>query len=78
MTAKSTACLYTLIMAACGNGGPTDTVDFLAANPSRLKEVLQQCHEHHEKMGDAECDAASEAFRRHFMGDARSTNTRRP
>jgi hypothetical protein len=47
------------------------TVESLAAKPERLKEVMSQCREDYEKGGDAVCDAASEAFRRRFMGDTK-------
>jgi len=71
MLGRITACLCILTLVACGSGEPTDTVDSLVANPDKLKEVMQQCHEDHVKMGDAECNAASEAFRRRFTGDGR-------
>lgn len=71
MLGKTTGYLCTLALVACGSSKPTDTVDYLVANPDRLKEVMQQCREDHEKLGDTECKAASEAFRRRFMGDGR-------
>jgi hypothetical protein len=59
MIGKITVRLCMLTLVACGSSKPTDTVDSLVANPDRLKEVMQQCHENHVKMGDAECNAAS-------------------
>ena len=77
MIGRITACLCTLTLVACGSGKPTDTVDSLVVNPDRLKEVMRQCHENHAKTEDAECNAASEAFRRRFM-DSQSQYTPRP
>jgi hypothetical protein len=69
-------CMLTLV--ACGSSKPADTVDSLAANPDRLKEVMQQCHVDHVKIGDGECNAASEAFRRRFIGGSQPPYASRP
>jgi len=58
----------TLILAACGKPEPAESVESLLANPDRLKEVRAQCKADHAKMGDAQCNRASEATRRRFMG----------
>ncbi len=78
MTVNITVHLCALTLVACGSSKPTDTVDSLVANPDRLKDVMQQCHENHVNMGDAECNVASEAFRRRFTGDGRPESTPRP
>jgi predicted small lipoprotein YifL len=67
-----------LALAACGKAAPTDTVDSLVAHPDRLKEVQRLCQEDHAKMGDATCNAASEAFRRRLMGDGKGKYTPQP
>lgn len=67
-----------LVLAACGKAAPMDTVDSLVAHPDRLKEVQRLCQEDHAKMGDATCNAASEAFRRRFMGDGKGKYTPQP
>ncbi|TAM59418.1 MAG: entry exclusion lipoprotein TrbK [Rhodanobacter sp.] len=67
-----------LALAACGKATPTDTVESLVAHPDRLKEVQRLCQEDHAKMGDATCNAASEAFRRRFMGDGKGKYTPQP
>jgi hypothetical protein len=59
-----------LALTACGKAAPTDTVESLAANPERLKEIQRLCKEDSVKMGKA-CNAASEAFRRRFMEDGK-------
>ena len=63
-----------LTIAACGNSTPHDTVQSLAANPDRLKEVQRLCKEDPAKMGDV-CNAASEAFRQRFMGNGQARYT---
>jgi hypothetical protein len=60
-----------VLLVACQQPAPTDTVESLAANPERLKEVERQCKADHAKMGDALCNAAGEARRRRFMGDGK-------
>ena len=61
--------LMTVMLAACSRAAPTDTVDSLVAHPDRLREVEQQCTNDYAKMGVAECNAASEARHRLFMGN---------
>lgn len=61
--------LLAVTLAACSKSGPTDTVESLAAHPDRLREVEQQCANSDAKMPAAECNAASEARHRLFMGN---------
>lgn len=75
---KTSMLLLALALTACEKSAPTDTVESLAANPERLKEVQRLCREDHAKMGDALCNAASEARRRRFMGDGKSKYTPQP
>ncbi len=56
------------LIAGCSKPAPTDTVESLVANPERLKELRAQCKVDHAKVGDAVCNAVSEATRRRFMG----------
>jgi hypothetical protein len=70
--------LVAMTLAACEKSPPADTVDSLAANPERLNEVQRLCKEDAGKVGDAECAAASEAYRRRFMGDGKTQYTPRP
>jgi conjugal transfer/entry exclusion protein len=62
------ALMLTIVLTACGQSAPTDTVESLAANPERLKELRAQCKADHAKLGDALCNAVAEATRRRFMG----------
>lgn len=66
---KSCLLLAACMLAACGKATPTDTVDSLVAHPDRLHQVEQQCANDDTTMNAAECDAASEARRRLFMGN---------
>ena len=63
------ALMLTVALTACGQSTPTDTVDSLAANPERLKELRAQCKADHAKLGDALCNAVAEATRKRFMGN---------
>jgi len=63
------ALLLAIVLTACGQSAPTDTVDSLAANPERLKELRQQCKADRAKLGDALCNAVAEATRKRFMGN---------
>lgn len=60
-----------LMLVACQQPAPTDTVESLAGNLERLKEVERLCKADHAKMGAALCNTAAEARRRRFMGDGK-------
>ena len=57
-----------LILAACDNAGPADTVESLMADAERLKALRAACKTDHDSVGDALCNRAAEATRRRFMG----------
>jgi conjugal transfer/entry exclusion protein len=61
--------ILTVALTACGKSAPADTVESLAANPERLKELRQQCKADRAKLGDALCNAVAEATRKRFMGN---------
>lgn len=75
---KTSLLLLALVLTACEKPTPIDTVESLATHPERLKEVERLCREDHAKMGDALCNAASEARRRRFMGDGKGKYTPEP
>ena len=56
-------------LTACGPSQPSETVDALAANPDRIKEIQRQCREDRAKVGDELCLRAAEAANRRFFGD---------
>lgn len=61
-----------MLIAACGqSSNSADTVESLAANPERLKELRQQCKMDRAKLGDALCNRVAEATRRRFTGDGK-------
>ena len=47
------------------------TVEELAANPDRLKELRQQCKTDRPKLGDVLCNRVAEATRKQFYGDGK-------
>lgn len=75
---KTSLLLLALVLTACEKPEPINTVESLVVNPERLKEVERLCREDHAKMGDALCNAASEARRRRFMGNGKGKYTPQP
>lgn len=55
-----------------GKSEPTETVESLAANPERLKELRQQCKTDHAKLGDEFRNRVAEATNRRFFGDGKA------
>ncbi|WEE77607.1 EexN family lipoprotein [Comamonas testosteroni] len=53
----------------------TPTVEELAANPERLKELRQQCKTDRPKLGDVLCNRVTEATRKRFYGDGETPYT---
>ena len=64
------------MLAACGqSSNSTETVESLAANPERLKELRQQCKTDRPKLGDVLCNRVAEATRKRFYGDGETPYT---
>ena len=61
--------MLTVALTACGPSQPSETVDFLATHPERIKEIQRQCKEDRAKVGDELCVRAAEAAKRRFFGD---------
>ncbi|ERV70159.1 EexN family lipoprotein [Pseudomonas aeruginosa] len=66
--------LCVLALTACGQpDAPTPsalpTVDELAADPVRLKELREQCKLERAQLGDELCNRVAEATRKRFYGD---------
>lgn len=55
-----------------------DTVDSLAVDPERLREVQKRCSQDWAGTGDSLCKMASEARRKRFMGSGRTPYTPHP
>lgn len=51
------------------------TVDELAADPVRLKELRQQCKTDRATLGDVLCNRVAEATRKRFYGDGKTPYT---
>jgi hypothetical protein len=70
-----TPILCALALTACGEAekpaAPLPTVDELAADPARLKELRPQCKLDRAKLGDALCNRVAEATRKRFLGDGK-------
>jgi len=64
--------LIVVMLAACGKSQPTDTVESLAANPERLKQLREQCKTDRAKLGDELCSRVAEATNRRFLGDGQT------
>ncbi|HRN77607.1 EexN family lipoprotein [Ottowia sp.] len=77
--------LLASLLTACGQSEapqkPADsattipTVEELAANPERLKELRQQCKTDRPTLGDVLCNRVAEATRKRFYGDGETPYT---
>lgn len=72
---KIMLCTLAAVLAACGKAPPTKTVDALAANPERLKELREQCKTDRAKLGDELCNRVAQATNRRFFGDGKTPYT---
>lgn len=70
------AVLAAMLLAACGREPvQTDTVESLAQNPERLKEVIEKCRFDRASVGEKTCIAAREAVNKRFMSDGKTKYT---
>lgn len=60
--------LIALLLSACEKPMPFESAEALLAKPERLKELGRQCKEDWDKLGNAQCNAVTEAERERFMG----------
>ena len=72
--------LLVATLTACGQSetpksADVPTVDELAADPARLKELRQQCKTDRVKLGDVLCNRVAEATRKRFYGDGKTPYT---
>lgn len=68
--------LVTVALTACGPSetpeqGNIPTVEELASNPERLKDLRQQCKTDRAELGDVLCNRVAEATRKRFYGDGK-------
>ena len=80
MMKNSIPFLLAVALTACGQSetpkqadGPT--VEELAADPARLKELRQQCQTDRARLGDVLCNRVAEATRKRFYGDGNTPYT---
>lgn len=59
------------LLSACGKPAPSATVESLAADPDRLKQLREQCKTERARLGDELCDRVAEASKRRFFGDGK-------
>lgn len=69
---KSMLLILVVALTACGKSEPPETVESLAANPERLKELRQQCKADRARLGDELCNRVAEATNRRFFGDSKT------
>lgn len=60
---------------SAGSEASIPTVEELAVNPERLKELRQQCKTDRAKLGDVLCNRVAEATRKRFYGDGETPYT---
>jgi len=82
---KTIPFLLVAVLSACGQSetpqttagseATIPTVEELAANPERLKELRQECKTDRAKLGDVLCNRAAEATRKRFYGDGETPYT---
>ncbi|AKC78179.1 lipoprotein [Xanthomonas arboricola] len=68
--------LLTVVLTACGPSetpkqANVPTVEELASDPARLKELRQQCKTDRATLGDVLCNRVAEATRKRFYGDGK-------
>lgn len=77
---KTVPFLLVAALTACGQSetpkqADVPTVEELAADPTRLKELRQQCKTDRARLGDVLCNRVAEATRKRFYGDGKTPYT---
>jgi len=72
--------LFAVVLTGCGQSeAPQEanipTIEELASDPERLKELRQQCKTDRPNLGDMLCNRVAEATRRRFYGDGTTPYT---
>lgn len=70
---KAIPFLLAVVLTGCGQSevpqkADLPTVEALASNPERLKELRQQCKLERARLGDELCNRVAEATRKRFYG----------
>ncbi|APP80603.1 EexN family lipoprotein [Xanthomonas hortorum] len=77
---KTIPFLLVAVLTACGQSempkqADVPTVEELAADPARLKELRRQCKTDRARLGDVLCNRVAEATRERFYGDGNTPYT---
>lgn len=77
---KAIPLLLTVLLTACRQSetpkqADVPTVEELASDPARLKELRQQCKTDRATLGDMRCNRVAEATRKRFYGDGNTPYT---
>lgn len=77
---RLTILMLLVALTACGPSetpkqANVPTVEELAADPARLKELRQQCKTDRATLGDVLCNRVAEATRKRFYGDGNTPYT---
>jgi hypothetical protein len=64
---------FAVVLTACGKAEPPPTVEALASNPEKLKELREQCRLDRAKLGDELCNRVAEATNRRFFNNGKPT-----
>lgn len=77
---RMTPLILVSVLTACGPSETpkpvnVPTVEELAVDPSRLKELRQQCKTDRATLGDVLCNRVAEATRKRFYGDGKTPYT---
>lgn len=72
--------LAAVVLTACGPADTSEktyvsTVEELASDPARLKELRQRCKTDRARLGDMLCNRLAEATRKRFYGDGNTPYT---
>ncbi|MBH1449340.1 EexN family lipoprotein [Stenotrophomonas maltophilia] len=77
---RMTPLLLAAVLTGCGQSetpkqAAVPTVDELAADPVRLKELRQKCKTNRATLGDVLCNRVAEATNKRFFGDGKTPYT---
>ncbi|MBH1856622.1 EexN family lipoprotein [Stenotrophomonas maltophilia] len=77
---KAIPFLLAAVLAGCGPADAPEkkdvpSVEELASDPARLKELRQQCKTDRATLGDVLCNRVAEATRKRFYGDGNTPYT---
>jgi hypothetical protein len=64
--------MLTTLAAGCQPASPMETVEFLVANPERLKELRDKCRLERHQVNDELCARVAEATNKRFMAPGKS------